>query len=157
MAERRVARFTIHDAKAAREAHDDEVGFDGVVVEVEEQLQEAGGGTEERHFAAPEVRLKCIEALPELFKVRRVANPAGNLKAFEVGGERTAVADDTVERTSTLNDAGNLAAKAKVAKSGPVGGKYALRVTTGEGGGVKPGEGFLENRRFNKLANQRRA
>ena len=152
-----VARFPLNDTDAPCNPHDDEIRFHRVVIEIEEQLEQTGGGTEERHFPALKVGLERIEALPELFKVLRVANPAGNLKAFEVGGERTAVADDTVERTSTLNDAGNLAAKAKVAKSGPVGGKYALRVTTGEDGGVKPGEGFLENRRFNKLANQRRA
>ena len=67
------------------------------------------------------------------------------------------VADDAVEHAGALDDAGNLAAKAKVAKSGPVGGKYALRVTTGEGGEVKPGEGFFENGRFDQLADQRGA
>ena len=67
------------------------------------------------------------------------------------------VADDAVEHAGALDDAGNLAAKAKVAKSGPVVGKYALRVTTGEGGGVEIGEGFFEHGRFNKLPNQRRA
>ena len=126
-----ISSLPIHDAEAAGKSHDDEVRFHRVVIEIEEQLQQAGGGTEEGHLAAPEVGLERVEALPELVEVGRIANPVGNLKTFEVGGERTVVADDTVERTSTLNDAGNLAAKAKVAKSGPVGGKYALRVTTG--------------------------
>ena len=152
-----ISSLPIHDAEAAGKSHDNEVRLYRVVVEVEEQLQEAGGGTEERHFAAPEVGLERVEALPELVEVGRIANPAGNLKTFEVGGERTGVADDTVEHTGTLEDAGNLAAKAEMAKSGPVGGKYALRVTTGEGGGVETSESFLEHWHFDQPADQRRA
>ncbi len=152
-----VADFAIDDAEAARETHDDEIRLHRVVIEIEEQLQEAGGGTEEGHFAVPEVGLERVEALPELVEVGRIANPAGNLKTFEVAGERTAVADDAVEHTGTLNDAGNLAAKAKVAKPGPVGGEDALRVATSKCCGVETSESFVESGRFDQLANERRA
>lgn len=152
-----LARFASYDADAAGKAHDDEVGFDRVVVEIEEQLQQAGGGTEERHFPAPKVGLERVEAPPELFKVPRVANPARNLKAFEVVSKRTAVTDDAVERVSALDDARDFAAEAEMAKPAPITAKDDVRVTTGEHGGVETGEGFLEQRRFDQLANQRRA
>ena len=99
LAERRVAGFPLNDADTPREAHDDDVGFDRVVVEIEEQLQQAGGGTEERHFPALKVGLERIKTLPELFKVPCVANPVRNLKTFEVVGKRTAVANNLIEDT----------------------------------------------------------
>lgn len=157
LAEGRIAGFPLNDADATCEAHDDEVGFDRVVVEIEEQLEQAGGGPEEWHLAAPEIGPERIEVMPELIELPDCLYPARNLKAFEVGGERTAIADDAIERVGALDDAGDFAAEAEMTKPAPIAGKDEARVTAGEHGGVETGEGILEEWRLDQLANQRRA
>ena len=87
LAKRSLASLAVHDADSACESHDYEIGFDGVVIEIEEQLKQASGGPEERHFAAPQITLERVELPPELVEVLPDTNSAGDLEAFEISGE----------------------------------------------------------------------
>lgn len=87
LTKRSLASLAVHDADSACESHDYEIGFDGVVIEIEEQLKQASGGPEERHFAAPQITLERVELPPELVEVLPDTNSAGDLEAFEISGE----------------------------------------------------------------------
>ena len=75
---------------------------------------------EERHAATLKVALKLVKALPEPVEVRGGANPARDLEAFQIGGERGAVADDAVQDMGALHDAADLALEAKMSELRPV-------------------------------------
>lgn len=96
LTERVFTSLPLHYADPPSQTHDDEVGLHRVVIEVEQQLQEAGGGSKERHLAALQVTLKLIELQPKLAKVHRIPDPPGNPKTLEVDAERTVVADDAI-------------------------------------------------------------
>lgn len=149
-AERVVAGFPPHDTITPCEAHNDEIGFHGIVVEVEKQLQQTSGRAEERHLASTQIGLECIEALPKPVDVLRIADPAGNLEALKISGERTIVADDVVKRDGALDDAVDFSLETEVAELRPILLHKETGVPARQDTGVETSEGFLENRGLNE-------
>jgi len=136
-----VAGFALHDAEATSEAHDNEIGFDGIKIQIEQQLEQTGRGTEERHFTPPEVLLDHVKLPPELVEVFGGANALGNLETLEVAGKRAMVFDDAIKNAGALHDLMYFTFEAKMAQMWPVGFENVVWIPAGECNRIELGEG----------------
>ena len=95
------ARFPGNNAPLMGHPHDDEIGLQGIVIEVDEQLQQAGGIGKERDLPPLEILLKGIKGGPEDLNVLCRPHPSRHPEGGEVTGKGTMLCLNVPEDAGT--------------------------------------------------------
>ena len=104
MAKMLISYFLRYDSESTTKPHHDEIGFDGIMIQIEQQLEKASGMTKKRHSSFLQVFPQRIKSFPKTFEVFRGIDILGNTETTEKLGEGTKLLNDLHKDASAFYD-----------------------------------------------------
>lgn len=143
-----IARLFQSNSYAPHQTHNYEIWLHRIVVEVQENLQQASCRAKEGHATSLQVSLKDIEATPENSYVSRRAYPSRDTKTPEIGSKGAVLFPNAIEYLGASNDAADFPTKPNMAQRTPMLSEYLFGISLGQTRRVKIIEGLSKGTRF---------